>query len=61
MIGISRALGDHMMKELIINDPHLYATELQAEDKFVILACDGVRLSFRTVASLAQRRRRSGT
>jgi hypothetical protein len=43
MIGITRALGDHMMKELIINDPHLYATELQPEDKFVILACDGVR------------------
>ena len=43
MIGITRALGDHMMKELIVNDPHLYATELQPEDKFVILACDGVR------------------
>lgn len=43
MIGITRALGDHMMKELIINDPHLYATELTPEDKFVILACDGVR------------------
>lgn len=44
MIGITRALGDHMMKELIINDPHLHATELTPEDKFVILACDGVRL-----------------
>jgi serine/threonine protein phosphatase PrpC len=42
MIGISRALGDHMMKELIISTPYFQATQLTPEDSFLILACDGV-------------------
>jgi len=42
MIGISRALGDHMMKELIISTPHIHITEITPDDRLLILACDGV-------------------
>ncbi len=42
MIGITRALGDHMMKDLLINTPHFHATQITAEDQLLILACDGV-------------------
>jgi serine/threonine protein phosphatase PrpC len=42
MIGITRALGDHMMKDLLISTPHFHATELQADDELLVLACDGV-------------------
>lgn len=42
MIGITRAMGDHCMKQWIISTPHVQATELQDTDDFLVLACDGV-------------------
>jgi len=42
MVAITRSLGDHCMKDYIISDPHIVATELTGEDAFVVLACDGV-------------------
>lgn len=42
MIGITRALGDHTMKQWIISTPHVTVLELQSTDEFLILACDGV-------------------
>jgi protein phosphatase PTC1 len=41
-IVITRSLGDHLMKEFIINTPHLYSTTLTDEDTHLILACDGL-------------------
>lgn len=41
-IVITRSLGDHLMKEFIINTPHLYHTPLSEEDSHLILACDGL-------------------
>ncbi|KAJ3441667.1 phosphatase 2c [Anaeramoeba flamelloides] len=42
MIAITRSLGDHSIKEYIINEPYTSRFELTEEDKFIILACDGV-------------------
>lgn len=42
MIGITRALGDHTMKQWIISTPYVQVLELQPTDEFLVLACDGV-------------------
>lgn len=42
MIGITRALGDHTMKQWIISTPHVTIIELQPTDDYLVLACDGV-------------------
>jgi protein phosphatase PTC1 len=42
MIGITRALGDHCMKQWIISTPHITAVELLPTDDYLVLACDGV-------------------
>lgn len=42
MIGITRALGDHGMKQWIISTPYVTAVELLPSDDFLVLACDGV-------------------
>lgn len=42
MIAITRSLGDHHMKQWLINEPHFQATELTDADTLLILACDGL-------------------
>jgi len=42
MIGITRALGDHCMKQWIISTPHVTVVELVPTDEYLVLACDGV-------------------
>jgi len=42
MIAITRSLGDHCMKSYIISDPYIQHVELTEEDKYAVLACDGV-------------------
>jgi protein phosphatase PTC1 len=44
VLAISRALGDHMLKEndVVSAEPYVCDTELTNEDTFVLLACDGV-------------------
>lgn len=42
-IAITRALGDHLMKEYVISDPYVSMTPVTENDKFVIVACDGVQ------------------
>jgi protein phosphatase PTC1 len=42
MISVTRALGDHHMKQWLVNEPYFYATELQDTDSTLILACDGL-------------------
>ena len=43
IISLTRSLGDHNMKEWIINDPFYSEMTISSKDKFLILACDGVR------------------
>lgn len=43
MLAITRALGDHELKEQIIGDPYTTETVLDDKDTILILACDGVR------------------
>jgi serine/threonine protein phosphatase PrpC len=42
MIGITRALGDHTMKQWIISTPHVQTLEIASTDDYLVLACDGV-------------------
>lgn len=44
VLAISRALGDHMLKEndVVTAKPYCITTQLTDEDSFLILACDGV-------------------
>lgn len=45
VLAISRALGDHMLKEntaVVSAEPYCVDTELTDADSYVILACDGV-------------------
>eukprot|EP01121_Diplochlamys_sp_Union-15-3_P014612 TRINITY_DN4679_c0_g1_i2.p1 TRINITY_DN4679_c0_g1~~TRINITY_DN4679_c0_g1_i2.p1 ORF type:complete len:214 (-),score=40.50 TRINITY_DN4679_c0_g1_i2:255-896(-) len=43
MIAITRALGDLHMKGYLSNEPYFTRTELNPDDEFLILACDGVQ------------------
>lgn len=42
VLSVSRALGDHAMKSVVIGEPHVTSETLTADDKFLILACDGL-------------------
>jgi len=42
VLGVSRALGDLECQPFISAEPCIEKYELQADDKFVVLACDGV-------------------
>lgn len=48
MLAISRAFGDHQLKmpalqnDVVSNHPDITSTELNEQDVFVILACDGL-------------------
>jgi len=44
VLAISRALGDHMLKEgdVVSALPYCKSTELTAKDDYLLLACDGV-------------------
>jgi hypothetical protein len=45
VLAISRALGDHMLKEntaVVSAEPYTLDTELESGDSYIILACDGV-------------------
>ncbi|RCK63516.1 Protein phosphatase 2C 1 [Candida viswanathii] len=42
VLAVTRSLGDTYMKQLVIGIPFTTATEITAEDEFIIIACDGV-------------------
>eukprot|EP01080_Neovahlkampfia_damariscottae_P004349 gene4349-7705_t len=42
IISLTRSLGDHNMKDWIINDPYYSEMTITPKDKFLILACDGI-------------------
>jgi len=41
-IVLTRALGDHYLKTYLINKPHVFHSKITPEDKFLVLACDGI-------------------
>ncbi|KAH0574212.1 Serine/threonine-protein phosphatase 2C [Spironucleus salmonicida] len=41
-ISVSRALGDHCIKQLVISDPQVADVARDPTDQFVIVGCDGV-------------------
>jgi protein phosphatase PTC1 len=42
VLAVTRSLGDLSMKEFVISNPYTTQTELNENDLFLILACDGV-------------------
>ncbi|KAG9391709.1 Protein phosphatase [Carpediemonas membranifera] len=42
ILGVSRALGDHLLKELVISDPFMTTTDIANGVEFVVLGCDGI-------------------
>jgi serine/threonine protein phosphatase PrpC len=42
ILAVTRALGDHAMKQWVISDPFQTCVELSDNSQFVILACDGL-------------------
>ena len=49
VLAVTRALGDAYMKDLVTGHPYTTETVIQADqDEFLILACDGVSIYFRS-------------
>ncbi|KAG0175180.1 Protein phosphatase 2C 1 [Apophysomyces sp. BC1034] len=42
VLAVTRSLGDSVMKEFVVGNPYTAQTELQKDDDFLILACDGL-------------------
>jgi protein phosphatase PTC1 len=42
ILSVTRALGDHAMKEWVVCDPHYSEIVLNDKDQYLILACDGI-------------------
>jgi protein phosphatase PTC1 len=42
VLSITRALGDHQLKDYVISRPYTAETVLEADDECLILACDGL-------------------
>ncbi|OBZ70731.1 Protein PNS1 [Grifola frondosa] len=42
VLAVTRSLGDSSMKEFVVGAPYTTETELNEEDEFLILACDGL-------------------
>lgn len=45
VLAVTRSLGDQAMKEFVVGSPYTTETCLSDEDKFLIVACDGVSCS----------------
>ena len=43
ILAVTRSLGDRAMKQYVVGDPYCRTVELQEDDSYLILACDGVR------------------
>ena len=42
MLAVSRAFGDHNLKQFVSARPFITSTELKGDEEFVIVACDGL-------------------
>lgn len=47
VLAVTRALGDLLMKDLVVSNPFTSETILVDSDEFVIIACDGVGCAIR--------------
>ncbi len=45
VLAVTRSLGDSSMKDYVVGSPYTTETELCDVDEFLIIACDGVRVS----------------
>lgn len=46
ILSVSRAFGNEELKQWVISDPYLKEVKLNENDKFLIIACDGVTIHF---------------
>lgn len=46
ILSVSRAFGNEELKQWVISDPYLKEVKLNENDKFLIIACDGVTIYF---------------
>lgn len=42
VLAVTRSLGDSSMKEFVVGSPYTTETTLGPEDRYLILACDGL-------------------
>ena len=42
ILAVARSFGDHSLKQFVVPTPFIRSIELEEEDDFMILACDGV-------------------
>lgn len=42
ILSVTRALGDHAMKDWVVCDPYYTEVTVTDKDNFLIMACDGV-------------------
>ncbi len=42
ILGVARALGDHLLKEVVISEPYTSTYDLMPDDEFIVLGCDGL-------------------
>ncbi|KAG9391058.1 Protein phosphatase [Carpediemonas membranifera] len=42
ILAVTRALGDHLLKEVIVSEPDISVHTITDADKFLIIACDGL-------------------
>jgi len=42
ILSVTRALGDHAMKEWVVCDPYYTEVTITEKDNFLIMACDGI-------------------
>nr|BAN41176.1 protein phosphatase 2C, putative [Entamoeba invadens] len=42
VIAVTRALGDHYIKQWIVSAPYMKAAEVTSDMKYIVLACDGL-------------------
>ena len=42
MLAVTRSLGDKFFDSLVVGSPFTTSVEITSEDKFLILACDGL-------------------
>ena len=42
VLAVTRALGDSPMKQYVVGNPYTTEIELQDDDEFLVIACDGL-------------------
>ena len=63
VIAVTRSLGDHHMKQWIVNEPYVKEHAVAPQDRYVLLSCDGLfeSLDIDTVRSVVAQNKESLT